>query len=90
MLRSGFYAGRQTVPRIRMFEGSRVVALLAIIALAASAGVYLKLVHVRGFGTLGGGRWLTGRVEGASQLMVLALFLGVVAAVLAIAAWVVA
>lgn len=52
-----------------MFEASRAVALLAIIALAGSGGVYLKLVRVRGFGTLGRGRWLTGRVEGTSQLM---------------------
>jgi hypothetical protein len=73
-----------------MFESSRAVALLAIIALALAAGVYLKLVRVQGFSSFGRGRWLTGRVEGASQLMALALLLGVMAAVLAIAASIVA
>lgn len=71
-----------------MFEASRAVALLAIIALVLAAGVSLKLVRVHGFGTLGRGRWLTGRVEGASQLMVLALCLGALAAVIAVTAWI--
>lgn len=73
-----------------MFEASRAIALLAVIALALSAGVALKLIRVQGFGTFGRGRWLTGRVESASQLTALAFCLSLVAAVLAIVGWIVA
>ena len=82
-------ATRTTIPKTRMFEASRVVALLAVMALAVSAGVWLKLVRAPRLGTLGRGRWLTGRVESASQLLGLALCLSAVAVVLAIAAWMV-
>ena len=78
-------AAPTAVSKTRMFEASRLVALLAVIALALAAGVALKLVRVHGFGTFGRGRWLTGRVESASQLTALALCLGLVAAVLAMA-----
>ena len=72
-----------------MLEAARILAILSVLALGAGLLGWVKLFRSPALQRLDGRQKRTfGRAEMASQLLALAVGLSAVAAVLAVAAWV--
>lgn len=73
-----------------MLEAARIIGCFSAILLVTAIATWVKLFRSPALQPIDGSAAPNGRVEIASQLLVLAVSLSAVAALLAIVAWVVA